>query len=168
MVAITLGQLTVWYEELAVGPERPKLLSKLALLELCGWLETEQDRIILKINDLSLRDLNWTRRSVIDKTYGCDFTKHFRPMLAQFLGECVIRKLELTMDNKFPGDLEQLRSSTGDLWAKRCSFAHEDTATSVRKQQRFDAPSWSLNRYQILSKIFDRLEGEIMTIVSML
>lgn len=166
MVATTLAKLAAWYDEPTVGPERPKLLSKLALLELCGWLETEQDRLILKINDICLKDLPWTQKELIDRTFGFDYNRHFRPMLAQMLGEYFTRKLEHTIESKFPGDIDQLRSSTGDLWLKRCSFAHEDTATSVRKLQRFDAPSWSLNRYRILSKILNRFETETINIVS--
>ena len=164
MVSTTLAQLEVWYNEPTAGPERPKLLSKLALLELCGWLETEQDRLILKINDVCLKDVSWTRRELVDKTFGFDYNRHFRPMLAQVLGEHLTRKLERIIESKFPGDIDQLRSSTGDLWVKRCSFAHEDMVTNVQKQQRFDAPSWSQNRYRILRKILSRLESEALEI----
>ena len=164
MVSSTLAQLEVWYDEPTTASERPKLLSKLALLELCGWLETEQDRIILKISESCLNDASWSRTELIEKTYGFDYKRHFRPMLAKLLGEHLTRKLERILESQFPGDIEQLRSLTGDLWAKRCSFAHEDMVTNVQKQQHFDAPSWTHGRYHILSGILSRLESEALKV----
>ena len=41
MVAATLQTIDVWFKEPATSNDRPILLSKLAILELCGWLEVE-------------------------------------------------------------------------------------------------------------------------------
>lgn len=160
MINTTLTQLENWYNEPSAGPERPKLLSKLALLELCGWLECELDRIVLSVDNTCLKDPDWVKCQVIDRTFGFNYSKHFRPMLTELLGEHLTRRLEESMDRKFPGDLERLRSSTGDLWTKRCNFAHSDMAGNIQTQQRFDAPNWSQNQHRILSKILTRLEAE--------
>lgn len=164
MIANTLATLDAWYGEPTAGPDRPKLLSKLALLELCGWLETEQDRILFAINGACLNDRTWVGREVVEKTFGFDYSKHFRPMMVRVLGEHLMRKLESQVDQKHPGDIDQIKSSTGDLWIKRCNFAHEDIVSNIAKQQRFDAPSWSINRHRVLSKAFARFEAEALAV----
>lgn len=166
MIATTLATIDTWYNEPTAGSDRPKLLSKLALLELCGWLETEQDRIIAALDGSCLGDPAWTHKEVIERTFGFDYGKHFRPMLAKLLGEHLTRRLESQMEQKFPGDLDRLRSSTGDLWLKRCNFAHADMVANVAKQQTFTAPSWSINQHRIISKMLQRVEAEALALAA--
>ena len=168
MIGTTLATIDTWYNEPTVGPDRPKLLSKLALLELCGWLETEQDRIVISLDKSCLKDSRWTQREVIEKTFGFDYGKHFRPMLVKMIGEHLTRSLEVTIDQKYPGDIEKLKSSTGDLWTRRCDFAHADMTSNVAKQQTFAAPSWVINQHRIISKMLLRLEGEAVNLTSAL
>jgi len=164
----TLALIDVWYNEASTGPERPKLLSKLALLELCGWLETEQDRIMGELDNSCLGDPGWTQNEIVNKTNGFDYNKHFRPMLVKLIGEHLARKLEARVNQKYPGDLERLRSITGDLWTKRCAFAHADLTTNVAQQQTFVAPSWSINQYRIIRKMLLRFEVEALGLTAML
>ena len=171
----TLRLLETWFNEASIGPERPKFLSKLALLELCGWLEGELDRIVVEVDKRCLsnscwigRDPTWVEKKVVNKTFGFDYDTHFRRMLASVLGEHLTCKLEATLDDRYPGDLDKLKSYTGDLWKKRCAFAHGDIVCNVATQQRFDAPSWCQNQHRVLSKILLRVEEEAMTIASVL
>jgi hypothetical protein len=166
MICDTLKTLDIWYNEPTVGPDRPKLLSKLAILELCGWIETEEDNIIFAVNTACLNDTTWTSKEIVEKNFGFDYNKHFRPMMVNIIGEHLMRKLENRIDQKHPGDLEQIRSSMGDLWQKRCNFAHEDMTANIAKQQRFDAPSWSINRHRILGKALTRFKAEAIGLVS--
>jgi hypothetical protein len=168
MIATTLATIDTWYNEPTAGPERPKLLSKLALLELCGWLETEQDRIMTALDSSCLKDPAWTQKEILDKTFGFDYGKHFRPMVVRLIGEHLTRALEQKIENKFPGDLDRLRSSTGDLWTRRCNFAHADIVANIAKQQTFAAPSWSINQYRIISKMLLRFEAEAVIITGAL
>lgn len=160
MINETLATLDTWFNEASAGPDRPKLLSKLALLELCGWLETEQDRIVLAINAVCLNDLTWVQGEIVEKTYGFDYAKHFRPMLTRMIGEHLVRRLESSVEQKYPGEIAKLKSFTGDLWKKRCAFAHADLLTNVARQLTFDAPSWSLNKHRIISKALGKFESE--------
>ena len=86
MVAATLKQLDEWYNELsAQSGDRPQLLSKLALLELCGWIEGEFDRLILKAEGGRLSDQKWLTKDVVDKTNGFTYSNHLRKMFPTFL-----------------------------------------------------------------------------------
>ena len=58
----TLRELDKWYNELTGGTERPKLLSKLAKLEFCGWLETHLDGLLERVGKHCGLDVTWVIR----------------------------------------------------------------------------------------------------------
>jgi hypothetical protein len=161
MVDATLRQLDAWYNEPTQGGERPKLLSKLALLELCGWLEGEFDRLILVAQDGRLDDVDWVKSNVVSRTNGFTYGDHFRPMLTALVGEIFARKIEQQMERDYPGDLDRLRTLLGSLWKVRCSFAHADVAANVAAQQAFNAPSWTLNQHRLLAKLIAKYEAAL-------
>lgn len=159
MIDQTLITLETWYREPSEGNDRTKLLSKLAVLELCGWLEVEIDRIILESQAACLNDADWTRTEVIDRTNGFAYDKHFRPMIVRVFGEHLTRKAEANMEAAHFGELERLKSLTGNLWKLRCGFAHADVHANARRQARFDAPSWSQMQLRSLQRIMANFEA---------
>ncbi len=158
MVAQTLTLLQNWYDEPSAGSDRPKLLSKLAVLEFCGWLESWMDDFVVELSKNCLRDDPWTA-SLIKATYGFDYGRHLRPMMTGILGEHLVRVIELRLNSNFSGDLEQIRSMLGSLWQMRCAFAHNDLLQNVVQQTTFNAPSWTINQHRILSKKLENLRG---------
>ena len=161
MVEDALKQIDAWYREPTEGELRPKLLSKLATLELCGWLEGEFDRLMRLCNSEWLQDSEWTE-AAIDKTYGFKYSDHFRPMFAKLAGEYFVRIVEIRMETDHPGELERLNSILGGLWRSRCNFAHADLGANIRSQQTFLAPSWANNQYKTLKKIMVKLENSLI------
>jgi len=69
------------------------------------------------------------------------------------------------MEIKYPGELSQLQSKLGALWKKRCDFAHADIATNINLQQRFDAPSWTLNEFEIIRRILEHFESILVEVI---
>ena len=161
MVDTTLRQLDTWYNEPSQGGDRPKLLSKLAVLELCGWLEGEFDRLILVAQANRLNDLDWVRANLVSRTSGFTYGDHFRPMLAKLIGEVFARKIEARMEADFPGELERMRALLGVLWKARCDFAHSDVAANVAAQQVFNAPSWSINQHRVITRLIAHYEQSL-------
>lgn len=166
MVDATLKQLDSWFNEPSQGGDRPKLLSKLATLELCGWIEGEFDRLALLTESGRLNDPDWVRKNVISKTSGFQYENHWRPMLSRLVGEVFARRVETRMEQDFPGDLDRLKSMLGTLWKTRCDFAHADIVANVAAQQTFQAPSWSLNQHRLLAKLFARYEQSIVAVLN--
>lgn len=164
MVDATLRQLDVWYNEPSEGGDRPKLLSKLAVLELCGWIEGEFDRLALLVEAGRLNDPDWVKTNVISRTSGFTYTDHWRPMLSRLVGEVFARRVEAGLEQQAPGELDQLKSLLGSLWKVRCDFAHADIAANLAAQQTFSAPSWSINQHRILKKLIARYE-QVLTAV---
>jgi len=162
MVASTLQTLDVWFKEPTTSNDRTRLLSKLAILELCGWLEVEFDRLIRLVEAGRLNDPGWVEKHVIDKTNGFSYNSHWRPMLCKVVGEVFARRVEVAMEVAHPTELEQLKSLLGQLWKDRCSFAHADMNTNVAAQQTFNAPSWTISQHATLKKILSRYEVVMM------
>lgn len=165
MVAVTLQELDVWFKEPATSNDRTKLLSKLAILELCGWLEVEFDRLIRLVEVGRLNDAHWVEKSVIEMTNGFSYNKHWRPMLCKVVGEVFARRVEVAMEAAHPTELEQLKSMLGQLWKERCSFAHADMNTNVAAQQTFNAPSWTISQHTKLKEILSRYETVLMAVM---
>lgn len=161
----TLRQLNTWFNEPSEGNDRAKLLSKLAVLELCGWIEGEFDRLALGIDSALLQDPDWVNGFVIDKTNGFTYLDHWRPMLTRLVGEVIARRVERGMEATHPGDLDYLKSLLGTLWKMRCAYAHADMTANVAAQQNFQAPSWAQNQYRILRKLITKYEAVLSSVI---
>ncbi|RZI43716.1 hypothetical protein EGT07_08075 [Herbaspirillum sp. HC18] len=165
MVAVTLSELDTWFNEPGLSLDRMNLLSKLATIELCGWLEEEFDRLIRIVANGRISDTNWVEIDVIDNTFGFVYAKHWRPMLCKVVGEVFARRVEAAMDASYPADIPQLKSLLGQLWKDRCNFAHADlNANRANTQLTFNAPSVAISRYTQLKLILSRYEA-VMALV---
>jgi hypothetical protein len=162
VVDTTLKLLDAWYNEPSAGSDRPKLLSKLAVLELCGWLEGEFDRLLLAAESGRLKDATWVKDNVIKHTSGFTYNDHWRPMLAAIVGEVFVRRVEARMEANAAGELDRLKGSLKTLWRIRCSFAHADITANIAAQQAFEAPSWSINQHRVIKKLLVRYEQEML------
>lgn len=166
MVTSTLQALDVWFKEPTASLDRPKLLSKLAILELCGWLEVEFDRLIRLVEVGRLNDAGWVDKHVIEKTNGFSYNNHWRPMLCKVVGEVFARRVEHEMEVAHPTELDQLKSLLGQLWKDRCSFAHADMNSNVAAQQMFNAPSWTISQHTKIVQILGRYEQKLLVVMA--
>lgn len=166
MIEVTLKQLNSWFTEPTQGGDRPKLLSKLATLELCGWLEGEFDRLAIVVAEGRLNDPEWVKKNVISRTSGFLYDKHWRAMLSILVGEVFARRIEMQMEATYPGDLERLKGLLVTLWKIRCDYAHADIAANLRAQQTFQAPSWYLNQHRVLKKLLAQYEQQMQIVLA--
>ncbi len=162
MIQATLSQLDIWFNEPSQGGDRPKLLSKLAALELCGWLEGEFDRLALVAEQGRLSDPAWVTRYVISRTSGFQYDEHWKVMLARLVGEVFVRRVESQMEANFPGDLDRLKTILKGLWKIRCDFAHADMAANMAAQLTFQAPSWALKQQAELQILLGQYEQSML------
>lgn len=162
MVSATITIIENWFNEPTGDKDRPVLLSKLAIIELCGWIEGWMDDVVKSIDSASLKDIDWTRKNVIENTHGFHYEKHFRPMLCTILGEHKVREIERKYEAKHPGNLEGIKSSLGMLWTTRCKLAHADLVAHKAAQIKIDAPSWTKNQFRVLSKRLDEYKTVLL------
>lgn len=165
MVAETLRQLNTWIDEPTQELDRPKLLSKLAVLELCGWIEAEFDRLALLVESGRLDDADWVHAKIISRTHGFHYDKHWRDMLTMLVGEVFARRVERRMEENHPGDLDRLKSLLGTLWRMRCDFAHADLTVNITVMQTFHAPSWTIDQHRTLVNLLDHYQQEMLAVL---
>jgi hypothetical protein len=165
VVETTLRELDTWFKEPETSNDRTKLLSKLAIIELCGWLEVEFDRLIRTVATGRISDADWVEVNVIKNTNGFTYNNHWRAMLCKVVGEVFARRVEAAMEAAHPAELEQFKSLLGQLWKDRCSFAHADITTNVAAAQLFNAPSWTINQHMKLKQILARYETVMISVM---
>lgn len=167
MVASTLSEIDTWFNEPGLNLDRTNLLSKLATIELCGWLEEEFDRLIRLVADGRISEVTWIQTEVIENTYGFVYAKHWRAMLCKVVGEVFARRVEAAVDAAHPSDIQQMKSLLGQLWKDRCSFAHADlNANRANSQLTFNAPSVAIDRYNQLKVILARYEVAMVGVLT--
>jgi len=99
--------------------------SKLALLELCGWLEFVQDEIIRTYSAKNIKEqknIDDISDNVVGRTYGFDYMDHFRPMIIKLIGYKETEAFENKL--KLAGHFQILRDQLSSLWALRKRAAH--------------------------------------------
>lgn len=167
MVAATLLEIDTWFNEPGLNLERTNLLSKLATIELCGWLEEEFDRLIRLVANGRVSDVTWVQTEVIENTFGFVYAKHWRAMLCKVVGEVFARRVEAAVDAANPSDLQQMKTLLGQLWKDRCSFAHADlNANRANTQLTFNAPSVAISRHNQLKAILSRYETALVGVMT--
>ena len=166
MVAATLTELDIWYNVAGLSLDRTNLLSKLATIELCGWLEEEFDRLIRIVAAGRVNDATWIESQVIENTFGFKYEKHWRGMLCKVVGEVFAQRVEAAMEFAHPAELQQLRTLLGQLWKDRCSFAHADLAANKAAMLTFNAPSLAISRHATLKAILGRYEAAMSAVLA--
>lgn len=118
--------------------------SKLAILELCGWIEISMDDIVTRISKKNLKqseNIDFIEKTVIKKTSGFEYASYFRKMLINTIGIIGVEKLEKKADSmKF----QRMISSLHCLKEDRNSEAHTYIKGTTR---RLNAPSVTKNRF---------------------
>lgn len=133
-------------------PQRETLMfSKLAILELCGWIEESMDSII---NVTLLKKLREERnkkclRGHIKRQSGFDYKDNFRKMLIEAVGLIRVEKLERQINQtKFT----KMCAALDTLKTRRNDEAH----TYLRITRMLDAPSVTRSHFQ---DVYDGLKS---------
>ncbi len=133
--------------------KKSNFFSKLAVFELCGWVEESMDDVIRRCYKKRLKEdqnIKLIENEIIGQTYGFHYKKNFRPMLMKILGIIVIENIERKLDK---AKFEILTSTLGDLKTSRDKTAHthiKGTITSL------DAPSLTIGKfYRIYEGLMD-------------
>lgn len=140
-------------------PTHKHFYSKFALTELCGWLEISMDEIVKEYSATKLsepRNQIYFKKNSINRTNGCDYKSHFRPMLIYLIGLKGIEKLEANLQAQ--GVLQILSGQLGSLWSLRKPAAH---TTIVGVTTTYQSPSTMKKYLTSLYPILTTLEVEL-------
>ena len=140
--------------------KEPLWLSKLAIIELCGWIEVSIDDLVLRLADKTVvqsSHLNHIKDNIIDKNYGFHYKNHFRNMITCSVGFEGLEVIESVVN---PISKAHLESELGTLSITRNNLAHtyiKGVAGAI------DAPSVSIARF---NRIFPALKDYEAAIIS--
>lgn len=152
-----LLRLNELYASGITGPDAtvPVYYSKLAVLELAGWIEESLDLIAKRAMKGRLHTASFIDRMdlTISGTYGLHLKKNFIPMMVKLVGLQECEELCQYLDSD--GSLAILSSDFGAITTQRNNAAHVNIS---RTTIAFDSPSVTLSRlhrvYPILKEIY--------------
>ena len=128
----------------ATSPDEAQWFAKLAIIELCGWIEESMDELIRRFSTRHLKvqaNRDTCENEIIRPTYGFEYKKHFRSMLIRLLGLVAVEQLEQQVD---PTIQARLEGALSFLKPFRNSHAH----THLRTAASINAPSLTLSKFQ--------------------
>lgn len=118
--------------------------AKLAVLELCGWVEESMDNIVKVAakKKLKTEEFKKLHDSMVNKNYGFKYDSHFKPMLINTIGIFQTEKIESYLEKT--GKISILKSELSILNKLRNDAAHTFIKGTTKT---FDAPSVILSRF---------------------
>jgi len=139
----------------ATSHPRSTHYSKLAVMELCGWIEESFDKVAErcvkgKVRTLAYQDI---MNSIVRKNSGFKYNANFRRMMLQTIGVRRMEQIEISLNST--GEKSVLDSVLNNLITERNRAAHTTTAGTMTTYQ---APSVTINQletiYPIIRKIY--------------
>ena len=135
-----------------MGNKKALFYSKIAIIELCGWIEESMDDIIQSNANRFLNEkqnLDYVDDPIIKRTHGFDYQNNFRNMLVQLIGIINVERLERNLNS---GSFLVMKSALGSLKECRDRQAH----TYIRGTTAvIDSPSVTHNRFY---KVYEGLK----------
>ncbi|MCZ8226014.1 MAG: HEPN domain-containing protein [Microcystis sp. LE19-84.1B] len=152
----TLNRLDRLYNESRTD-DKKIFYSKLALIELCGWIEETMDDIVLRCAKRCLKSP--ANQKFIDKTISGTHSfeyEAFRKMLMIVIGLATLEKIEKKLEktdkiSALKGDLVNLKKS-------RNRAAHSHTTGTLRT---YDAPSKTKHDFDRIYALLTELDAEL-------
>ena len=126
------------------------LYSKLALMELCGWIEETFDALLIDYvkRTVPVQTLQTTIcDEIIDKVYGFRYKQDFRPLMEKIIGASKFQKVMLQLRKKRQRD-EILKHELSELSKERNRAAHTHWRAGITPI--FKAPTQTIYSFHLL------------------
>lgn len=154
----TLEELDKLYNQ-ASSQKKAIYFSKLALIELCGWIEESLDDIVIRHANRKLKEaknMTYCKESIVKPNYGFEYKKNIRPMLISLIGLIEVEKLESELEKT--AQITLLKGYLGNIRDSRNSAAHTHLKGVTK---RYDAPSRIIGDFNRISLIMDKIDREL-------
>lgn len=139
-----LKEIEVLFDTNSRSAKKGLFFSKLAILELCGWIEESMDDMILRTANAKLNEkenIDFVKEYIV-KTYGFEYDKHFRIMLIKLIGIINLERLEGMLD---AGKFQKMVAALKSLKKVRDAQAHTHLTITTKI---LDAPSVTKNKFK--------------------
>lgn len=154
----TLKELDKLYND-ASSQKKAIYFSKLAVIELCGWIEETVDDIVLRHSNRKLKNID-NKKYYIDKViknnYGFQYLQNIRPMLINLIGLIGVEKLENELEKT--AQITLLKNNLGNLKVSRNEAAHTHLKGITRT---YNAPSKTIGDFNRIFNVLEMLDSEL-------
>jgi hypothetical protein len=154
----TLNWLDQLYNDPTADNQKTSSYSKLALIELCGWIEETMDDIVLRCAKRCLKspaNQKFIKDEIIKPNSNFQY-EAFRKMLMMVIGLATLEKIEEKLENT--GKISALKSDLGNLKKSRDTAAHSHTTGTLRT---YDAPSKTQHNFDRIYALLTELDAEL-------
>lgn len=141
----TLAHLDTRYNG-ASSSREAVLMSKLAVLELCGWIEESIDEIALRYGRRLLRkpvSRVYLEKKIVKPVYGFEYELHFKKVIIGLLGVVLFEQVESKVDQAKRAKLE---ATLSNLKQQRDRQAH----THLQGTPAINAPSATIADFKVV------------------
>jgi hypothetical protein len=157
-ISHTLNELDKLYNS-SSSQKKAIYFSKLALIELCGWIEEAIDDMILRHSSRHLKDpknILYCKEIIVMPTYGFQYKKNIRPMLISLIGLIEVEKLEKELEKT--SKISLLKGHLGNIKESRNIAAHTHLKGVTRV---FNAPSRTIGDFNRIKIILENIDKEL-------
>lgn len=133
--------------------------SKLAIIELCGWIEFSMDNIAEFFANKHLKTPAFKKdfKSIKNKNFGFEYNHNFKKMLSSTIGLHNMEKLEISVNKTTTGGIAILESTLDILKLLRNDAAHNFIGTTTTYQ----SPSVTKSQLETIYPILKQISKEI-------
>lgn len=131
--------------------------SKLAILELCGWIEESMDDVVRRCATRHLEvqtNRDFCESQIIQRNFGFNYERNFRTMLIGLLGLVAVESLEKKVDQ---AKYASMKATLSSLKTVRDSEAH----THLKSARTLNAPSVTMSQFKTLYEGLTEFERKI-------
>lgn len=156
-ISNTLNELERLYIA-ATSQKKAIYYSKLAIIELCGWIEeTVDDIFLMHVNRNCRNQANkkYFKDSVIARNHSFQYAK-IREMLISLVGIIETERLENKLEKQ--SEITLLTSYLANLKTARNEAAHTHLKGMTRT---YNAPSRTINDYQNILRVLNKIDNEL-------
>ena len=153
----TLNRLDKLYND-STSDDQKIFYSKLALIELCGWIEETMDDIVLRCAKRCLKspaNQKFIKDEIIKPNSNFQY-EAFRKMLIMVIGLATLEKIEKKLEKT--GKISALKGYLGNLKKSRDTAAHSHTTGTLRT---YDAPSKTQHNFDRIYALLTELDAEL-------
>ncbi len=143
----------------ATSQKKAIYYSKLATLELCGWVEDTLDDIVLRHSIRKLRiesNRKYIKKNIVKRTNGFQYDFHIRPMIISLIGLIALEKIEINFERT--GKISTLKNSLSSLRESRNKAAHTHLKGVM---SNYDAPSVINGEFGRIKTVLSELDSEL-------
>ena len=154
----SLNELDKLYNE-ASSKKKAIYYSKLATLELCGWVEDTIDDIVLRHANRKVKETSnrkYIKKEIVKRTSGFQYEFHIRPMLISVIGLIALEGIERKFEKT--AKITTLKNSLSNLRESRNKAAHTHLKGAMYS---YDAPSVIRGEFQKIKTVLLELDTEL-------